>query len=201
MAPYVVFRCLNCKKILKSVKSLENHEKFTHGIFELTHEDYELIWSKPSKPKVTNDAESSNVASEAPVGVNTGRDAGDHCAVNADGAGGYPEIVTLDLPPSGLVYLPGPSKGLHSLQPPQQPPPTSGHIQHRNDVAKDVIGGEAGSSTVNNGGTPSEATPSAAPQTIRKKAKFKAPLRSNNNSEKIGEVSPEVKAPGKRKKS
>ena len=54
MAPGIVFRCLLCRRMLKTVKGLEDHHRKIHGVTEVTSEHYKLLFLK--NPPVVNGA-------------------------------------------------------------------------------------------------------------------------------------------------
>ena len=73
MAPGIVFRCLLCKRILKTVKGLEEHHRKIHGINEVTSEHYKLLFLKnPPVVNVTSGASAVIPVSSGKVKVEGG---------------------------------------------------------------------------------------------------------------------------------
>ena len=91
MAPGIVFRCLLCKRILKTVKGLEEHHRKIHGINEVTSEHYKLLFLKnPPVVNVTSGASAVIPVSSGKVKVEggaRGRLDGDSRGPGGGGAG------------------------------------------------------------------------------------------------------------------
>ena len=91
MAPGIVFRCLLCKRILKTVKGLEEHHRKIHGINEVTSEHYKLLFLKnPPVVNVTSGASAVIPVSSGKVKVEggaRGRLDGDSRGLGGGGAG------------------------------------------------------------------------------------------------------------------
>jgi hypothetical protein len=47
MSPNLVFRCLACKRILKTSRGIEEHQRKIPGNSDVTCDDYKLMWLKP----------------------------------------------------------------------------------------------------------------------------------------------------------
>ena len=47
MAPSIVFQCKVCEKILKTVKTLKEHNKRIHKNIDVTCADYSLVYLEP----------------------------------------------------------------------------------------------------------------------------------------------------------
>ena len=55
MAPGIVFRCTTCDKIITTTRGIKDHHKRRHQNYDVTRDDYVLVFLDPSQDPRTND--------------------------------------------------------------------------------------------------------------------------------------------------